>query len=528
LERYEILNTVLKPADLLVGAQLELLRRAGLYGKLQDNAYWAIAKLWRSNFERSNALEVEGLDKLPQGPLVLASNHQSWYDAQVLTASFPRRIHFMAKSEFRTWPLMRHMIDISKAFYVDRKGGKGSGLDNVMGLLADGSVVALYPEGTIPGEEDIPRSAVEPHTALLRGHTGMVRLAITGRAPIIPVGVSGTSSAFPPEMFPRLEVPPVPRNEPISVRFGDPISFESYGGELPDRAELRERTNEVMSAISELVDHHRQFVPLARLTPEIAACKPKQRKHVGILLLHGFTSSTKCVDGLLPLFEEHGFPVRRPVLRGHGTVYTALKGVTAKDWIADAQSGLEELLRECDQALIVGLSMGGLVALELARRNPDKVAGVVTLAAALRFADPLAGLSEVLAKVVPYWPSPNAYRDAELAKTNNENYPRFATDAFASLYRLAGEVEERLGDVKAPLLVVHSRRDQVVHPKAAEVIHAKAGSTEKELVWFNRSGHEMLLDLEADDVAPLVIEFVLRRRSELLAATAEEPAEQEA
>ena len=520
MERYEILNTMLKPADMFLGAQLELLRRAGLYGKLQDNAYWALAKLWRANFERANALRAEGLERIPDGALVLACNHQSWYDVQVLTAMFPRRIHFLAKAEFRTWPLMRHMVDVSRSFYIDRRGGKGAGLEQVKGFLADGGVTGLFPEGTIPGEEDIPRSAVEPHTALLRGHTGMVRMAIAGRAPLVPVGVSGTSAAFPPEMFPRLEVAPLARPEPIVVRFGEPISFEQYGGEMPSREEVRERTNEVMVAISDLVDHHHQYVPMARMTPEIKACEPAQRKRVGVLLLHGFTSSVKCVDGLLPLFEEHGFPWRRPVLRGHGTVYTAMRGVTAKDWIADAESSLEELLRECDQALVVGLSMGGLVALELARRHPERIAGVVTLAAALRFTDPLAGLVDVLAKVVPYWPSPNAYRDSKLAEANNENYPRFATDAFASLYRLAGEVEERLGEVKAPLRVIHSRRDQVVQPKAAEIIYEQAGSTDKELVWFNRSGHEMLLDLEAADVKPLVLEFLLRRRHELLAAAA--------
>ena len=521
MERYEILNALLKPADLLVGAQLSLLRRAGVYEQLQDGAYRTMARVLRASFEKMNHLEVEGLERVPAGSTILASNHQSWYDVQVLAASFPRRVHFMAKAEFRQWPLMRHMVDFNRSFYIDRTGGDRSGMREAEAWLAAGEAVAMYPEATIPGEEELARSKVEPATALLRGRTGMIRLAIASGAPIVPVGVSGSSAAFPPEMFPLLEVPPIPRPERITLRFGEPIRFGQLNGQEIDGEELRRLTDEVMARISDLVDHHRQWVPMARISPDLLEVAERDERRVGVLILHGFTSSLKCVDGLLPYMERHGFPWRMPVLRGHGTVYTDLSGVGWEDWVKDAEKSLDDLLAQCDRAVVVGLSMGGLVALELALRHPEKLAGVVALAPALRFLNPLASFSGVLAKVVRYWPSPYAFRDSTCAE-KNENYPRFATDAFASLYRFGSELEQRLHLVSAPALIIQSRKDQVVDPKGAGIILERIGAAEKELVWFNRSGHELLLDMEADAVLPIVEEFLLERRKSVHDGPAQE------
>jgi len=163
--------------------------------------------------------------------------------------------------------------------------------------------------------------------------------------------------------------------------------------------------------------------------------------------------------------------------------------------------------------VVVGLSMGGLVSLELAARHRDLVAGVVPVAAAVRFQDPLAGLSPYLAKVVRFWPSPNAFNDPELRRRENRNYPKFATDAFASLYAYSRRVPHLLSFVKAPILILQSREDQVVAPRSAEIIHEHVSSRDKRIVWFERSGHEMFLDLEREAVIRAVMEFIERMRA---------------
>lgn len=229
----------------------------------------------------------------------------------------------------------------------------------------------------------------------------------------------------------------------------------------------------------------------------------------GCLILHGFTSSLLCVEALVPMAEQLGMPYRMPVLRGHGTRPEDLRGVTWQDWYADGQAALLDLASATDGVIICGLSMGGLVALNLAAEHPGVVRGVVTIAAALRVRDPLARLSPALSRFVPMFEidARRGYTDQALV-AQNTNYSRFATDAFVSLYRYGRVVEQLLPRVQAPLLVIHSHRDRVIKPRSAEIIYARAGSQRKELRWFERSGHEMLLDCEAPQVVAAVETFI--------------------
>jgi carboxylesterase len=422
---------------------------------------------------------------------------------QVLVASCPRRVHFIAKSEFETWPVLRHLIRLSESVFV-RRGGDNAALETIAGALREGWAVAIFPEGTIPGEEDIPRKAVEAETGLLPGHTGVARLALMSGMPIIPVGLSGTGRAFPPEIYPRLEVLRAPSSTPIRIRFGKPLSLDEYRSLPRDRETFRTITNRVMREISALVDHRCNYVPIEVPIPEVT-----RRDSIGVLLLHGFTSHLNTVNGLVPHLERAGIAYEMPVLRGHGTRYQDLKGVTARDWYIDAEKALIKLWNHVDRIVVVGLSMGGLVALELAINHPDKIAGVAGVAPSLKFADPLAKLTPVLAQFVKYWPSPESFNDLSL-RVNCKNYPKFATDAFSSLYGYSQEIAGRLREVHVPICILQSKRDQIVAPESANIIYERVSSQHREIIWYQKSGHEMMQDLEADQVLKDVMAFVHR------------------
>src|SRR4051794_16351049 len=101
-----------------------------------------------------------------------------------------------------------------------------------------------------------------------------------------------------------------------------------------------------------------------------------EKKPLGVLLLHGYTSSLDTVRGLVPTLERLGLPYRMPVLRGHGTHHRDLRGVTARDWYEDAAAALDDLLQETERAAVMGLSMGGVVAINLGIRRAADLAGV--------------------------------------------------------------------------------------------------------------------------------------------------------
>jgi len=506
-DREALVNRLLVPADSAIDTYIRAAKALGLYGKAQDMTFRALARILRTNFTINNDLQIEGLDNVPSGGgLLFASNHQSWLDAQVLGAASPRRVHFVAKSEFKNWPVLRHLVDFSDSIFITR-GGDREGMDLIVEALRGGKAVAIYPEGTIPGEEDIPRRAVDPATGLLRGHTGAVRLAIRARVPVIPVGVSGTGRAFPPEVYPRLEILRLPRTTSIRVRFGEPILYDEWYDREADHAALRRLTDELMARISRLVEHRANYVPL-----EVPVPQPPKHRDIGVLLLHGFTSSLDTVRGLVPSLEKEGLRWRMPVLRGHGTTYRDMRGVGHREWLADAERALIDLWNEVDRIVVVGLSMGGLVALELGMKHPDKIAGVVTVAACLKFRNPLAKATPVIARLVRYWPSPESFNDPELARRST-NYPRFATDAFASLIAYAREIARRLPELHVPIRIIQTKADQIVDPESANIIYEKVSSTTREIVWFRRSGHEMMMDMEADRVFEEIMAFVLALRT---------------
>jgi carboxylesterase len=502
MDRQQIVDKLLLPADLALGAALELLRERDAFDRASDATYRTLKVLLGKQFQIRNELEVTGAENVPmEGGVLLAPNHQSWLDAQVLGVGCPRRVHYVAKSEFRHWPVLRHLIDLSQSIFVQR-GGDADALEAIAEALGGGRAVAIFPEGTIPGEEDIPRRAVDPRTGLLQGKTGAIRLAIRAGVPIVPVGISGTGRAFPPEIYPRLEILRLPASTPIRIRFGEPWDLSEYRDRELDHGRLRELTDELMARISALVDHRSNYAPIT-----VPVALPPRRPNIAVLLLHGFTSCTDAVDGLLPHLEKEHIPFERPILRGHMTRYQDLKGVTARDWYVDAEQALLKLWTEGHRVVVVGLSMGGLVALELAMRHPEMIAGVVTVAAALKFKDPLSRLTPLLSLVARYWPMPETFNDPARAK-HCGNYSKFPTDAFASLYRYGHWIAERLPEVHVPIRILQSKKDQVVDPAAANIIYEKVSSPIRQILWFEQSGHEMMQDLEAERVFEEIMRFV--------------------
>jgi len=519
MEKHQLLNQTLKPIDSVLELSLQALRKANLYEPFKGSLHSVMKAVLSTQFKIKHSLRVYGAENVPrEGGIIYAMNHQSWLDAQVAAAASPRRICFLAKAEFTDWPILHHLIELTDSIFIKR-GGDDEALETIAARLAEGACVGIFPEGTIPGEEDIPRCDVEHETGLLRGKSGVVRLALKAGVPIVPVGISGTGKAFPPEAYPRLEQLPLVKSVPVEIRFGEPIFLKPRSSEEISYEQLRGMTRRVMRAISHLVDHSMGYVPMtvpiepkhkaSKIPPTPYRNKPLEEKvRTGVLVLHGFTSHVSCVSDLRFPLEEMNLPYRIPVLRGHGGEWRDLKGVKASDWYEDAEESLLDLLTECRKVIVVGLSMGGLVALDLAGRHRKTVIGLVTIAAALKFRDPLAGLSPLISRLVPSWPSPNSYNDKDLKEQRNRNYPRFPTRAFAQLYGYSKEVERGLSFVAAEALILHSRRDQIVHPRAADIIYDRIASRNKSRVWFEESGHEMLLDNESQKVLGAITEFI--------------------
>jgi carboxylesterase len=233
-----------------------------------------------------------------------------------------------------------------------------------------------------------------------------------------------------------------------------------------------------------------------------------EKKPLGVLILHGFTGSLDTVRPASSVAEKLGLPWRMPVMRGHGTRFEDLVGVVPHDWYEDAEAALLDLLGEVQKVVVVGLSMGGLVALNLAMEHAHSLAGLVLLTPALRFADPLVPLTPLIKLFFEFWDSPGSFNDPVLAKACT-NYARFPTATFSKLLDYSHEIERKLGEVRVPVTTLYSRKDKIIHPVIIKLLEDKLGTPDKQFVFFEKSGHEMLQDCESAGVTQ-AIEDALR------------------
>ena len=240
---------------------------------------------------------------------------------------------------------------------------------------------------------------------------------------------------------------------------------------------------------------------------------------LGILIAHGFTSSLDCVSGIAAAIEPLGLPIRMPVLRGHGALSPdALRGVCWQDWVDDGEASLHDLLTEAERVVIVGHSMGALVAINLAADHADVIDSLVLAAPAVQLASPLAPgrplsfLSPVLKRVLKKWNLPPVYADPSLAQydTNYEWAPMETVIQFLDFSRQA---RQRLPEIAVPTRILQSRGDTTVAPESAEIVLNAIATPgdEKRIVWFERTEHEMFRDCEREAAIQAVTDYVQER-----------------
>ena len=185
---------------------------------------------------------VTGLEHVPAtGGVILASNHLSFADSVVIPVVVPRKVVFLAKSDYFTGTglkgaLSRSWFEGLGMLPVDRDDSKAAlaSLDTALEVLGRGEAFGIYPEGTRSRDG-----------RLYRGRTGVAHLALTAGVPVVPVGLRGTERLQP--VGSRL-----PRVVPVRIAFGAPIEVAGrFDGVPPGRAR-REVTDEIMTAIQEL------------------------------------------------------------------------------------------------------------------------------------------------------------------------------------------------------------------------------------------------------------------------------------
>lgn len=185
---------------------------------LAKYSFWGVfGTVWR--------MRAYGTENVPKtGPLIIASNHVSYFDPPVLGTTSPRRISYMAKEELFSVPVLGPLIHAVGAYPVDREGSATSAIKRSVEVLRQGGCIGIFPEGgrNLSGSAEV------------RG--GVALLASLGKAPVVPARLVGTANGK--------------RFEQFRVYFGRPLSLPQ--DRKASREEMANFTDQVMRAIRSL------------------------------------------------------------------------------------------------------------------------------------------------------------------------------------------------------------------------------------------------------------------------------------
>jgi len=198
-----------------------------------------------------------------------------------------------------------------------------------------------------------------------------------------------------------------------------------------------------------------------------------------VLLIHGFGGDVSEVAPLAAHLRHRGYRVATPVLSGHGQGRRALRASGWRDWIASARAGLEELRDETDRVVVIGFSMGGLIAANLALEYP--LAGIAMLNAPIFCWNK----RQILANVLQDLKTGRREHIRHYAASG----VKFPLRTLAHFQRLLFSTKGRLRAVQCPVFIAQGLLDDTVLPRSGDYLYRHAGSTVKTLRCYPNSSH---------------------------------------
>jgi carboxylesterase len=240
---------------------------------------------------------------------------------------------------------------------------------------------------------------------------------------------------------------------------------------------------------------------------------PGQPGQPGCLLIHGFTGAPKEMRWMGEYLSQQGYPSLGIRLAGHATRPEDMVRSRYTDWIASVEEGYHLLCGLTDHIYLLGLSMGGVLAL-LMSTGLD-VAGVIAMSTPYRIPyDYPAWMIKLLSKFIPYQPKskeePGATWFDKNAYAQHVSYPQNPVRSGAELKLLLEEMRTALPEVKVPVLLLHSKNDTYVLPENMEQIYAEIGTSDKTKVYITGSGHVVTRDAARDQVFEAASAFIRR------------------
>ena len=236
-----------------------------------------------------------------------------------------------------------------------------------------------------------------------------------------------------------------------------------------------------------------------------------RRSRVGVVLTHGFLACPEEMRPLASRLHGDGIDVYVTRLEGHGTSPRDLARVRWDDWVESVLRGVALMRHHCDEIVLGGFSLGGLLALRVAGIEGERCAGVFSINAPLRLRDwrsrlvPLVARVEGLGRGLGVGP---LVRRNDRSESPDINYDEHTLASLAELIRVMRACRDGLGVVRAPAMVIQATGDPVTHPSSGRMIYERLGSARKRLVRLPLERHVVVRGDDAMRTGDWVARFV--------------------
>ena len=260
----------------------------------------------------------------------------------------------------------------------------------------------------------------------------------------------------------------------------------------------------------------------------------------GVVLVHGLTGTPTEMAHIGRRLHERGYTVYAPILAGHCRTEQDLVKTGWRDWLASVHDAVDFLAPQVERVCIAGLSMGALLALLVAARRANAVAGIALYSTTLWYdgwcIPPSAALLPLMLRVPilgkrlrflepwPYGIKDDRIRKYILAKlesgqSHEAGLRGMPGASLAQMHRLIGVTKRELRQVQAPTLIVHAANDDVTSIRNADYV-AQRVQGRVSTVLLNDSYHLITVDAERDRVASLTADFFTDQHAHQAAAFA--------
>jgi carboxylesterase len=226
----------------------------------------------------------------------------------------------------------------------------------------------------------------------------------------------------------------------------------------------------------------------------------------GVLLCHGFTGSPQSLRPWAEYLAAEGYGVSLPRLPGHGTTWQEMARTRWEDWFAEVDRAFDELRARSDETFVMGLSMGGCLALRLAELRGGAVSGLVLVNPSVARDSPVLLLAPALKFVLPS--VKGLASDIKKEQAHEVGYDRTPVKAAATLPGLWKTTQRDLGKLTQPILVYRTEIDHVVGPKSLQVLRDALPASQLEVRTLSNSYHVATLDNDAETIFAGSLDFI--------------------